>query len=299
MIIPPYLKPGDKVALVASSRKVSEDDLSFAIDTLQKWGLQPVKGKHLLATHNQWAGSDELRAEDLQWAVKDESIRAVFFARGGNGIIRIVDKVDFSKLKTFPKWFVGYSDVTILHMHLNKFCNCASLHAPMLTVYAKNAESTESIRKCLFGERTSYSFPAHELNRMGHAQAELIGGNLSLIHTLSGTREDLQTEGKILFIEDVDENLHHLDRIMIHLKRSGKLANLAGLLVGGLTDMKDDPIPFGLSPEEIVWDAVKEYDYPIAFGFPAGHMERNLALYLGRDAKLVVSADKCSLEYDQ
>jgi muramoyltetrapeptide carboxypeptidase len=193
---------------------------------------------------------------------------------------------------------VGYSDVTIVHAHLNKFCNSASLHAPMLTVYAKNTESTESIRKCLFGEQINYNFPVQKLNRAGHAHGQLIGGNLSLIHTLSGTKEEIQTEGKILFIEDVDENLHHLDRIMIHLKRGGKLTNLAGLLVGGLTDMKDDQIPFGMSPEEIVWDAVKEYNYPVAFGFPAGHMDRNLALYLGRDAKLVVSKEQSSLSYD-
>lgn len=299
MIIPPYLKPGDRVAIIASSRKVTEPELTHAVSTLGQWGLEPVKGHYLFDEHNQWAGHDDLRAEDLQWAINDESIKAVFFARGGNGIIRIIDKVDFSKIKTFPKWFVGYSDVTIVHAHLNKFCNCASLHAPMLTVYAKNAESTESIRKCLFGEKVEYAFDANKLNRAGAAHGQLVGGNLSLLHTLSGTKEEIQTEGKILFIEDVDENLHHLDRIMIHFKRSGKLANLAGLLVGGLTEMKYDPIPFGMSPEEIVWDAVKGYDYPVAFGFPAGHMDRNLALYLGKEAKLTISASKCSLEYDQ
>jgi len=297
MIIPPYLKAGDKVAVVASSRKVSQEGLAFALETLSKWGLQPVLGRHLYAAHNQWAGTDEQRAEDLQWAVNDDDIKAIFFARGGNGIIRIIDKVGFSPLRAQSKWFVGYSDVTILHAHLHKLYNCPSLHASMLSVYEKNAESTESIRKCLFGEKIKYEFEVNKLNRTGTTHGILVGGNISLLHTLSGTREDLDTAGKILFIEDVDENLHHLDRIMIHFKRTGKLAKLAGLLVGGLTEMKDDPIPFGLSPEEIVLDAVKEYKYPVAFGFPAGHMDRNLALYLGLKAELKVGTNNCSLTY--
>jgi len=297
MIIPPFLKSGDKVAIVATSRKVSVGDLSYALETLTKWGLQPIAGKNVYLEHNQWAGRDEQRAEDLQWAINNDTIKAVFFARGGNGIVRIIDKVDFSKLKTSPKWLVGYSDVTILHAHLHKFSNTASLHAPMLAAYSKNAESTESIRKCLFGEKIKYDFNSHKLNRAGNASGILVGGNISLLHTLSATPEEIDTKGKILFIEDLDENLHHLDRMMIHLKRSGKLANIAGLIVGGLNDMKDDPIPFGMSPEEIVLDAVKEYNYPVCFDFPAGHIERNLALYLGKEAKLSVNKDKCILEY--
>jgi muramoyltetrapeptide carboxypeptidase len=294
---PPYLKHGDKVAIVAVSRKVSKAELAFAIKTLANWGLQPVEGKHLYAAHNQWAGTDQQRADDLQWAIDDESIKAIFFARGGNGIIRIIDKIDFGKLNSNLKWFVGFSDVTIIHVHLHKFCKMSSLHANMLTAYSKNEEATESIRKCLFGEKIKYGFASNKLNREGKVVGVLVGGNISLLHTLSATPEDLDTKGKILFIEDLDENLHHLDRMIRHLKRSGKLENLAGLVVGGLNDMKDDEIPFGITPEEIVSDAVKEYDYPVCFNFPAGHIERNLALYLGKEVKLNISSDNYSLEF--
>jgi muramoyltetrapeptide carboxypeptidase len=297
MNIPPFLKAGDKVAIVASSRKVTPQELAFSLETLVKWGLQPVESKHLYATHNQWAGTDEQRAKDLQQAINDDTIKAVFFARGGNGIIRLIDDVDLSKLKTQPKWLVGYSDVTILHTHLQKICNSASLHAVMLSSYAKNAEATESVRKCLFGEKIKYDFAAEKLNRKGEAIGILVGGNISLLNTLMGTPEEIDTKGKILFIEDVGENLHHLDRMMIHLKRSGKLSNLGGLIVGGLNDMKDDPIPFGMSPEEIVFDAVKDYKFPVCFNFPAGHIDKNLALYLGKEVKLNVNSNNCVLEY--
>jgi muramoyltetrapeptide carboxypeptidase len=297
MIIPPYLKPGDGVAVIASSRMVAAPELELALATLQKWGLRPVEGKHLYSTYKRWAGTDEQRAADLQWALDDNSIKAVFFARGGNGIIRILDRIDFSGLSANPKWLIGYSDVTFLHAHLHKVCKMASLHATMLTVYYKSQEAVESIRKCLFGEKIRYTCEGHELNRPGHAIGVLTGGNISLLHTLSGTKEEIETEGKILLIEDLDENLHHLDRMLIHLKRAGKLQRLAGLLVGGLNDMKDDPVPFGMSPEEIVLDAVKEYDYPVAFGFPAGHIDRNLALYLGCEAKLRADGKSSSLEF--
>jgi muramoyltetrapeptide carboxypeptidase len=297
MNTPSFLKPGDQVAIVASSRKVTKLELAFALETLTKWGLQPVEGKHLYAVEKQWAGTDDQRAEDLQWAVNDDSIKAIFFARGGNGIIRLIDDVDLSKLKANPKWLVGYSDVTILHAHLQKVCNCASLHAVMLAAYPKNAEAVDSIRKCLFGEKIKYDFTFEKLNRAGNAEGVLVGGNISLLHTLSGTPEDVDTKGKILFIEDLDENLHHLDRMMIHLKRSGKLSGLAGLIVGGLNDMKDDVIPFGLSPEEIVLDAVKDYKYPVCFGFPSGHIDRNLALYLGKDVKLNVNPNGSCVEF--
>lgn len=296
MVTPPYLKAGDKVALVASSRKVNKAGLAFAIETLTKWGLQPVEGKHLFAAHSQWAGTDEQRAEDLQWALDDNSIKAIFFARGGNGIIRIIDKLNFDRLRSDPKWLVGYSDVTLLHAEAHR-SGIASLHAHMLTVYGEDPESTESVRKCLFGEKVSYTSGYHTFNRGGSAKGQLVGGNISLLHTLSATAQDLDTVGKILFIEDIDENLHHLDRMMIHFKRTGKLANLAGLVVGGLNDMRDDPIPFGMSPEEIVFDAVKEYKYPVCFGFPAGHMDRNLALYLGKEAILEITATESTLTY--
>jgi len=297
MMTPPFLKPGDKVAIVATARKVSVQELAYALESLTKWGLQPVLGKNIYAADNQFAGSDEQRAEDLQWAINDDSIKAVFIARGGYGTIRIMDDVDYNKLKTTPKWMVGFSDVTVLHSHIHKFCEVATIHGVMPFSFNKNAESLETLRKCLFGEKVKYEFPAEKLNRVGESQGLLVGGNLSLLYALAGTPEDLNTDGKILFLEDLDEYLYHIDRMMMNLKRSGKLSKLAGLVIGGFTDMKDNAIPFGKTAYEIIYDLVKEYPYPVCFGFPAGHVERNLALYLGKEVKLNVNSTSSTLEF--
>jgi len=295
MIIPPFLKPGDKVAIVATARKILAEELAFALETLRKWGLEPVLGKNIYATDNQFAGSDEQRAADLQWAINDESIKAIFIARGGYGTVRIIDKVDFSKFKPCPKWVVGYSDVTVLHSHLHKYFYTATLHATMPINFHKNEEATESLRKSLFGEKIQYSFEKQQLNRKGSAKGILVGGNLSLLYALAGTPDDLDTNGKILFLEDLDEYLYHIDRMMLNLKRSGKLKNLAGLVIGGFTEMKDNSVPFGKTAEEIIFDAVKEYNYPVCFGFPAGHIDKNLALYLGKEVNLEVKTENCLL----
>ncbi len=297
MITPPFLKPGDKVAIVATARKVSAQEMAYALETLAKWGLQPILGKNIYAVENQFAGSDDQRAEDLQWAINDESIKAVFIARGGYGTIRIMDDVECSKLKASPKWVVGFSDVTVLHSHIHKFCEVATIHATMPFSFDKNAEAVETLRKCLFGEKIKYEFPSEKLNRLGESKSLIVGGNLSLLYALAATPEDLNTDGKILFLEDLDEYLYHIDRMMLNLKRSGKLSKLAGLIIGGFTEMKDNAIPFGKTAQEIILDLVKEYPYPVCFGFPAGHVERNLALYLGKEVKLNVNSNNCTLEY--
>ena len=297
MINPPFLKPGDKVAIVATARKVSAQEMVYALETLTKWGLQPVLGKNIYAADNQFAGNDEQRAADLQWATNDESIKAVFIARGGYGTIRIMDDVDCNHLKTKPKWMIGFSDVTVLHSHIHKFCKVATIHAVMPFSFDKNTEAVETLRKCLFGEKIKYEFSTEKLNRTGESQGLLVGGNLSLLYALAGTPEDLNTDGKILFLEDLDEYLYHIDRMMMNLKRSGKLSKLAGLVIGGFTDMKDNTIPFGKTTQEIIYDLVKEYPYPVCFGFSAGHIEKNLALYFGKEVKLSVKNDKCVLEY--
>lgn len=297
MICPPFLQRGDKVAIVATARKISATELEFAFQTLKDWGLEVVTGKNLYAAENQFAGSDGQRAADLQWAVNDNSIKAVFIARGGYGTLRIVDKVDFTKLRPHPKWIVGYSDVTVLHAHIHKYLYTCTVHGTMPLNFHKNAEATESLRKALFGESIGYDFPPARLNREGNAMGVVVGGNLSLLYALSGAPDDLDTNGKILFLEDLDEYLYHLDRMMLNLKRAGKLKNLVGLVVGGFTEMKDNAVPFGRTAEEIIFDAVKEYKYPVCFGFPAGHIDRNLALYLGREAQLKVEPSGCSLEY--
>src|ERR1700758_2513974 len=270
MIGIPYLKRNDKIAIVATARKITKEDLLFAIELIKSWGLQPVLGKNIYAAENQFAGSDLQRTEDLQRAINDETIKAIIIARGGYGTVRIIDAIDFTKLKTSPKWIIGYSDVTVLHSHIHRHINIPTLHATMPINFSKNKEAIDTLRKCLFGETISYEFDAHALNRMGEKNGILVGGNLSLLYALSGTPSDIDTKGKILFIEDLDEYLYHIDRMLLNLKRSGKLAHLKALIVGGFTEMKDNIIPFGKTVEEIIIDAVKEYSYPVCFNFPAG-----------------------------
>lgn len=287
LIQPPFLKKGDKIAIIASARKISLEELQPAIEVFQSWGLEVVLGKNLFRAEHQFSGSDEERAEDLQAALNDDSVRAVISARGGYGTMRIIDKIDFAKFRSQPKWVIGYSDITVLHSHIHNF-GIETLHATMPINFMVNAEAVESMRKILFGEKMIYHFEKHPLNRNGNAEAEIVGGNLSLLYALTGSSSSVHTKGKILFIEDLDEYLYHIDRMMVSLKRYGKLADLAGLVVGGMTEMKDNAIPFGKNAEEIILDAVKEYNYPVAFNFPAGHVDRNLAFVLGKVVKLEV-----------
>lgn len=285
---PSFLKKGDKIGIIACARKISLTEIQPAIDILNAWGLEVVLSKNLFKTDNQFSGSDDERAEDLQMMLDDDSIKAVISARGGYGTMRIIDKIDFTHFKKHPKWIIGYSDITVLHSHLNNF-GIETIHATMPINFMKNREATETLRKALFGEKLKYIIESHPLNRRGNTEAKLIGGNLSLLYALTGSISDIDTKGKILFIEDLDEYLYHIDRMMMNLKRSGKLEHLAGLIVGGMVDMKDNAIPFGKTAEEIILDAVKEYNYPVCFNFPAGHIDRNLALFLGRKIKLKVA----------
>lgn len=288
MVSPQYLKTGDKIGIVACARKISPEEILPPADVLKSWGLEVVFSKNLFHADNQFSGTDDERADDLQIMLDDTSIKAVISARGGYGTMRIIDKINFTKFKKHPKWMIGYSDITVLHSHIHNL-GIETLHATMPINFAKNAEATETLRKALFGEKFNYSVETHPLNRKGNAKGIVVGGNLSLLYALTGSVSDLDTKGKILFIEDLDEYLYHFDRMMLNLKRGGKLDHLAGLMVGGLTDMKDNAIPFGKTAEEIIIDAVKEYNYPVAFNFPAGHVDKNLALYLGREAQLRIT----------
>lgn len=285
---PAFLKKGDKIGIIAPARKISKEEIQSAIDIFNAWGLEVVLSKNLFNADNQFSGTENERAEALQIMLNDDSIKAIISARGGYGTIRIIDKIDFTNFKKHPKWIIGYSDITVLHSHINNF-GIETLHATMPINFTKNAEATETLRKAIFGEQLNYEVESHPLNRKGKAEAELIGGNLSLIYALTGSVSDIDTKGKILFIEDLDEYLYHIDRMMLNLKRSGKLDHLAGLIIGGMTDMKDNTIPFGKTAEEIITDAVKKYDYPVCFNFPGGHVEKNLALYFGRKVKLKVA----------
>jgi muramoyltetrapeptide carboxypeptidase len=291
MIVPEYLKKGDRVAIVAPARKVTAEETEPALKKLKEWGLAAVTGDHLYDSCNQFAGDDRVRAADLQKMLDDEDIRAILCARGGYGLIRIIDRLDFTHFVRKPKWIVGYSDITVLHSHIHSHFGIETLHAVMPIHFGEadlSADTFISLRKALFGENLTYRLPMSPLSRKGTARAALVGGNLSLIYGLTGTPSDLVTDGKILFLEDLDEYLYHLDRMMLNLKRSGKLSRLAGLIVGGMTNMKDNHVPFGKTAEEIIAEAVGEYDYPVCFNFPAGHVADNRALILGRETLLNV-----------
>lgn len=295
-VVPPYLKQDDTILIIGTARARGEEAIRPAIETLRSWGLRVETGKHLYKQHHQFAGTDEERAEDLQWAIDHETARAVLVAGGGYGTLRIIDRVDFSNLFRYPKWMAGYSDTTVLHARLTRL-GMACIHSTMAFQFPRNEAATTSLKQLLFGETLRYSIALSPLNRPGVAEGEVVGGNLSLLYALSGSGDDLSTKNKILFIEDLDEQLYHIDRMMLQLKRSGKLSGLKGLVVGGMSDMKDNAVPFGKTAEEIIEEAVREYDYPLCFHFPAGHIETNMALYFGKTARLQVNPDKVTLDY--
>ncbi|HOZ86374.1 MAG TPA: LD-carboxypeptidase [Bacteroidia bacterium] len=297
-LIPPYLKVGDTVVIIATARKISDEELNPTINILNSWGLRAELAPNLFKSHHQFSGSDEERTEDLQWALNHKTAKAILIARGGYGTLRIIDNVDFTEFKKNPKWLIGYSDVTVLHSHLQSI-GIVSLHATMPVNFLKHEDATLSIRQLLFNEQIDYAIPCHPLNKPGKAEAEVIGGNLSLLYALSGSASEVDFTNKILFIEDLDEFLYHIDRMMLQLKRSGKLKNLAGLIVGGMSEMKDNSISFGKNAEEIIHDAVSEYNYPVCFNFPAGHIDENMALYLGKPGHLEVTKNNVKFYYLQ
>ena len=295
MILPPYLKKGDTVAIIATARKISKEEIQPAVTFFESYGLSVLLGKNLFESSNQYAGTDLQRAEDLQRALNDKNIKAIVIARGGYGTIRLMEHVDFTEFKKCPKWVVGYSDVTVLHSAIHNI-GVATLHAIMPLNFSKNQEATRSLIKALLGKLTEIETEENYSNIEGTTSGKLVGGNLSLLYALSGTPYDIDTRDKILFIEDLDEYLYHLDRMMMQLKLSGKLSCLKGLIVGGMTDMKDNAIPFGKLPEEIILDAVRDYNYPVCFDFPAGHIDKNLAMYFGREVELTVN-DTATLKF--
>ncbi len=296
MIIPSYLKKGDTIAIIATARKVSKEELQPAIAFFESYGLLVVLGKNVFSSNNQYAGKDTERIEDLQWALNDPNIKAIIIARGGYGSVRLIEHIDFTEFKKHPKWVVGYSDVTVLHNAIHN-AGVATIHATMPLNFNKNTEANQSKIDALFGNLTETLIEENFSNKEGTAKGELIGGNLSLLYSLSGTPFDIDTKGKILFIEDLDEYLYHIDRMMMQLRLSGKLKHLKGLIVGGMTDMKDNAIPFGKFPEEIILDAVKDYNFPVCFDFPAGHIDRNLAMYFGREVELNVTESGSEIKY--
>jgi muramoyltetrapeptide carboxypeptidase len=299
MITPPYLKPGDKIAIVATARKVSRSEMDVAISTFRLWGLQVVTGPHLFGSANQYSGTDEERASDLQMMLDDRDIKAIVCARGGYGTVRIIDQINFSTFEQNPKWIVGYSDVTVLHSHIQTQFGIETLHATMPINFPDEGSenATESLRKALFGETLGYNIDTHPLNMPGNVSGVITGGNLSILYALTGTSSDIQTQDKILFIEDLDEYLYHVDRMMLNLKRSGKLSGIKGLIVGGLTKMNDNTVPFGKQAEQIIAEYAQDAGIPVCFNFPAGHIADNRALFMGREARLDIDTSGVSLQF--
>ncbi|MFI5219016.1 MAG: LD-carboxypeptidase [Bacteroidia bacterium] len=297
MISPPYLKQGDAIAIISTARKVSREEMQPAIDILKTWGYEVVLGKNLFKQQNQYAGNDAERLQDFQNALDDSTIKAILFARGGYGTVRIIDKVDFSKFKKNPKWIIGYSDATVIHSHVHTHFGIETIHGPMAINLSKIANHVlENLKQLLQGQVSDVGWQKSEINRNGVSKGILTGGNLSLLYALNNTSSDIDTKNKILFIEDLDEYLYHIDRMMTNLKRSGKLKFLAGLIVGGMTEMKDNTVPFGKTAEEIICESVAEYNYPVCFNFPAGHVPNNHPLIFGREAEFTVG-DKINLKY--
>ncbi len=292
MIIPQYLKKGDAIGLICPAGFMPLEKVQTAIATLQQWGFTVKTGKTVGSTSkNYFSGTDEVRCKELQDMMDDKNLKAIMCARGGYGMGRIVEELNFKKIEKNPKWIIGFSDITILHSHLFSQYKIASLHAPMAAAFNEEEyknEYVQSLYHALVGTQANYKCEAHEFNKPGIANGRLIGGNLSLLAHLVGTTSDINTKNKILFIEDIGEYIYNVDRMMYQLKRSGKLNKLAGLVVGKFSDMKDTDLTFGQTAEEVIRDVVKEYDYPVCFNFPVSHEKENYALKIGMKYTLSV-----------
>jgi len=297
LIQPVFLQKNDTVAIVSTARKISLSAIKPAIDLLKSWGLNIEIGNTIGLEENQYAGSDSERAKDFQKMLNDTKIKAIWCARGGYGTVRIIDQMDFTEFKNNPKWIIGYSDVTVLHSHLQNL-GYQTLHATMpVNVETNSEEAINSLKKSLFGEPLSYKISSSKENKSGIAKGVLVGGNLSIIYSLLGSDSSIKTDEKILFIEDLDEYLYHIDRMLINLKRNGYFDNLKGLIVGGMTDLHDNSIPFGKNAKEIILNTVSEYDFPVVFDFPSGHLNDNRALVLGCEVELEVEKDFSKIRF--
>jgi muramoyltetrapeptide carboxypeptidase len=298
-ILPPYLQPGDTIAITCPSGFMPREKAQTCIDTLQTWGYEVVIGDTLgEASTNYFSGTDRERIADLQRFLADPQVDAILFGRGGYGLSRIIDNIDFTPFAAKPKWLIGFSDITILHAHVLTNYHIASLHAPMAGAFNGGGASSPgigSLRLALTGLAAAYTSRPSLFNRHGQATGPLVGGNLTLLAHLVGSRSDIDTTDKLLFLEDVGEYRYNVDRMLRQLRRNDKLARLAGLLIGGFTDMKDTTRPFGATVEEIIRDAVEDYDYPVCFGFPVSHGKDNVALKIGVTHTLRVNDDGAQL----
>jgi len=290
--IPPYLKKGDVIGITCPAGYMAKEKAQTCIETLQSWGFEVMVGHTLgSASTNYFSGTDDERRDELQAMLDDEHINAILFGRGGYGMGRIIDQLNFTLFKKHPKWLIGFSDITVIHCHLNSRLKIAGMHAPMAAAFNDEGyknEFVQSLRKAITGKKARYKTAAHAFNRLGKASAELVGGNLTLLSHLCGTASELDTRKKILFLEDIGEYTYNMDRMLYQLKRSGKLDTLAGLIIGGFTDIKDTERPFGKTIYEIIREIVAPYSFPVCFGFPVSHEKENYALKVGVNYTLQV-----------
>jgi muramoyltetrapeptide carboxypeptidase len=298
-IQPPFLNRGDKVAIVSPSWVINEDTINSAVLFLEDWGLKVQLGRNVLNQSGPFAGTDDERLYDLQKMTDDPDIKAVFCSRGGYGTLKIISRMRFSALKKAPKWYIGFSDITVLHLWLNEVCGIISIHGEMPLNYSdkeKSKETFKTLHNALFGGYKPLSWEGTFL-RPDEITGEVTGGNLSLIYSLTGTKAEPETRGRILFIEEVGEYYYHLDRMMTSLKLAGKLKGLAALVVGGMTKMENTRIPWGRSAEITIAESVSDYKYPVFFDFPAGHVDDNRAFYIGKTARIISDGGKAVLIY--
>jgi muramoyltetrapeptide carboxypeptidase len=303
---PPYLKKGDRIGITCPAGFILPEDMVSAVEKIQEWGFEVVLGNTIGKRDFTFGGTDEERKNDLQQMLDDKKLKAILCARGGYGAVRIVDDLNFKKFLAAPKWIIGFSDITVLHSHINRKYGIATIHSKMCNSFPKDwslaepvqIETIESIRKCLTGEKMQYEAISNGSNRLGKTSGILVGGNLKTIESLAGSKSDINTAGKILFVEDTGEYLYSIDRMFWNLKRSGKLDKLAGLIIGGFKIKKEDTEAeaFGKTVEEIVMQKVKEFKYPVCFDFPVGHQKNNYALKCGVRHQLIIASTNSLLK---
>lgn len=303
LIKPAYLKVGDTIAIVATAGIIKDKSpILKAKELAESWGLKVILGKNTFNQAHHFAGSDADRTNDLQLVLDNKNVKAIWCARGGYGTVRIIDKIDFTEFKKHPKWIIGYSDITVLHSHIHNL-GFETLHAILGTSLdfneEKNKPSIESFKKALFGEQLTYTVKESSYNKMGHVKGQLVGGNLSILQSLLGSKSSINTKDKILFIEEIGEYHYQIDRMLYALKRAGYFDNCKGLIIGGISKIRKNTTPWGQTIEALILDVTKEYNFPILFDFPAGHDIENNAIFLGRDIDLYVTKEFSVVKFSE
>ena len=302
LIRPEYLKAGDTIAIVAPSGVLNDHEnyINKAKKLLESWELNVIIEKNVFNNYGHFSGTDKERTKDFQRALDDKTISAIWCARGGYGAMRIIDDLDYTEYLKTPKWIIGYSDITAIHNDLH-ILGSESIHSIMCKSIEdkdiNNDRSIQALKDVLFGNKLSYNFNNKPENKLGKTSGQIVGGNLTLLHGLIGSKSSINTDGKILFIEDLGEYHYHIDRMLISLKRAGYFDHCNGLIVGDFSDLRKNTTPFGKNIKEIILDAVKEFDFPVLFDFPAGHEELNMPIILGRDIIMDINNSQSTIEF--